>query len=590
MTKFTITAPVYDKWVKKSGDHIYKRGDQWIIRFSGTHKHRKYTLMWRGNHLFQSMSEYFKGIIPSAVEEWTKYKEYIGDSRSARNPFLKNNIQILYPGLVGTLKVDTISSPPQYPDIPICFAAYYDIDLDGIIYEWLDNYAFETIIEAGYYNAPGRVRPPLEWTKIGKGDLSGCEEIFLPGSKFNAGSITWATVRSINLRGEVSPWHDPIAIDIEEKPKANFSGAPRKGDSPLEVHFLDLTTGTVLSRLWTFGDGQNSDVPNPVHTYYGLPDDFFDVVLLTHGVADSKNKKTKKKYIKIIPEVGDPNLFITDTLNDRIHERLPLDLSYISIFGSTGTALGYYKNPFGITTDKYFMYICDYVNCRIIKRLKFEPIYVMELGSEGSGNDQFQYPAGITVDKEYVYICDRYNHRIIKRKKSDFTYDYKIGSQGSGNNQFRWPTGIAVDNTYIYIVDNGNHRIVKRFKSALSYDSQVGSQGAGDNEFNDPYGITVDNDHIYICDTYNHRIVKRVKSDLTFVSKIGSQGSGNNQFEAPRGISVHDDHLYICDTENNRIQKRLKSDLSFVSKIGSLGSGNNQFDNPYYLSIKEFFT
>ncbi|GAI67885.1 unnamed protein product, partial [marine sediment metagenome] len=56
----------------------------------------------------------------------TEYKQYIGNSRSGRNPYLKNNIQIMYPNLEGTVEVSDISSPPQFPVIPSCFAAYFN--------------------------------------------------------------------------------------------------------------------------------------------------------------------------------------------------------------------------------------------------------------------------------------------------------------------------------------------------------------------------------------------------------------------------------------------------------------------------------
>lgn len=297
MTKLTVVAPIFDKYQKMGGDIIYRRAGGTVIRWKGTKTFRKYCTFERSVQLFQVFSEYFKDVGQISKDHWTEYKEYIGHSRSGRNPYLKNNIQIMYPDLEGTQEVSDISSPPQFPEIPVCFAAYFDTDLDGIVYDWLDNYGFETIIEAGYYNMPGRARPPLEWTRIGKGDLSTMEEIFLEGKLFCAGRFTYATIRSINLRGEVSPWHDPILIDVPDKPKVNFSGTPRKGSIPLQVTFTNLTEGCVTSQLWRFGDGKTSPDQSPVHTYIDYRA-FFDVKLTSFGMCDSKKSKTRYKYIK----------------------------------------------------------------------------------------------------------------------------------------------------------------------------------------------------------------------------------------------------------------------------------------------------
>ena len=49
--------------------------------------------------------------------------------------------------------------------------------------------------------------------------------------------------------------------------KAAFSASPSKGSYPLDVQFKDASQGAVASYRWDFGDGQSSDVKNPMHTY-----------------------------------------------------------------------------------------------------------------------------------------------------------------------------------------------------------------------------------------------------------------------------------------------------------------------------------
>ncbi len=51
-------------------------------------------------------------------------------------------------------------------------------------------------------------------------------------------------------------------------PTAEFTGAPLSGTAPLLVNFSDLSTGSIGSYSWTFGDGGTpSSAANPSHTY-----------------------------------------------------------------------------------------------------------------------------------------------------------------------------------------------------------------------------------------------------------------------------------------------------------------------------------
>jgi len=67
-----------------------------------------------------------------------------------------------------------------------------------------------------------------------------------------AGTETATRARSITVRAPVS---------------AAFSATPLAGTAPLSVAFTDLSTGTVVSRLWEFGDGATSTEADPVHVY-----------------------------------------------------------------------------------------------------------------------------------------------------------------------------------------------------------------------------------------------------------------------------------------------------------------------------------
>lgn len=78
---------------------------------------------------------------------------------------------------------------------------------------------------------------------------------------------------------------------ISGEPAAVILARPKKGFSPLRVHFFGTNSrspnGRIISYEWDFGDGDKSNNPNPVNTYYSSS---FDprVFTATLTVTDSK--------------------------------------------------------------------------------------------------------------------------------------------------------------------------------------------------------------------------------------------------------------------------------------------------------------
>lgn len=77
-------------------------------------------------------------------------------------------------------------------------------------------------------------------------------------------------------------------------PTADFSASITSGLYPLSVSFTDLTTGTVTSWLWDFGDGTTSSQQNPSHIYETMGN---YTVSLTVTNAAGSDTKTKDNYI-----------------------------------------------------------------------------------------------------------------------------------------------------------------------------------------------------------------------------------------------------------------------------------------------------
>jgi PKD repeat protein len=85
------------------------------------------------------------------------------------------------------------------------------------------------------------------------------------------------------------------------KPVANLVATPTDVCAHLPVNFTDLSSGTVTSWLWLFGDGSTSTAQNPVHIYEDTG--YFDITLMVcnAGCCDSI---TFVNYIHINPPIA----------------------------------------------------------------------------------------------------------------------------------------------------------------------------------------------------------------------------------------------------------------------------------------------
>jgi PKD repeat protein len=79
-------------------------------------------------------------------------------------------------------------------------------------------------------------------------------------------------------------------------PDVEFSADVVSGTCPLIVNFTDESTGSPISYLWDFGDGESSTEENPVHRY-GAPGVY--TVTLTVTYEDGSYTEIKNNYITV---------------------------------------------------------------------------------------------------------------------------------------------------------------------------------------------------------------------------------------------------------------------------------------------------
>ena len=308
MPKITFTNPAGPSKSKWGGTSIFKKANNWFCTPIPPAKIRRSYFISDTNWTFSGASSFWLAKAIDNILNWLDYQPSLKKSRSPYNKALANNIRVAYhlvnadpanwdPELAAFVGVPDISNPEQLPDFPTCIEAWFDSANDQCVFSWKDIYWDETYLAIGVYRCDEREIWP-DWRYNIKGaEIAGEETYNMPGRNFKAGRTHVVALRACNQRGEISPWSDPVRLDIPDKPVSDFSGTPRKIIVPGNVSFTDLSENTVKSWLWNFGDGEYSTEQHPTHNYKILKS-YFDVKLIAYGICESKNTKTRYKYIK----------------------------------------------------------------------------------------------------------------------------------------------------------------------------------------------------------------------------------------------------------------------------------------------------
>jgi len=96
-------------------------------------------------------------------------------------------------------------------------------------------------------------------------------------------------------KGDTGP-QGPPGPPWEPPPVAQFSGVPTSGEESVDVQFTNLSSGTIDTYSWNFGDGGTSAEENPSHTYT-TPGNY--TVSLTVSSVFGSDTETKTSYISV---------------------------------------------------------------------------------------------------------------------------------------------------------------------------------------------------------------------------------------------------------------------------------------------------
>jgi len=107
-------------------------------------------------------------------------------------------------------------------------------------------------------------------------------------------------------------------------------------------------------------------------------------------------------------------LYVTDTLNNRVQVLRASDGSFVRQFGSRGLALGQLVRPKGVSVDaEGNVYVIEsFYDSLLVYSPKGE--FLMPIGGTGKATGRFYLPAGVWVDgKNRVHVADMFNGRVV---------------------------------------------------------------------------------------------------------------------------------------------------------------------------------
>ena len=180
----------------------------------------------------------------------------------------------------------------------------------------------------------GPVDTLLPPTAVFQGDAADANELF---ALFDALALNESI--EVEVEGLASLFPNQVdGFEVETRlsvippPVVDFEGMPMMPDGTIEgtlpfgVSFTDLTTGKTTSFEWDFGDGGNSMVQNPLHTY--LVAGVYPVTLTVIGPG-GKGVETKLDYVTVNerppvaafsanPTMGEFPLLVTFTANPNL--------------------------------------------------------------------------------------------------------------------------------------------------------------------------------------------------------------------------------------------------------------------------------
>ena len=264
------------------------------------------------------------------------------------------------------------------------------------------------------------------------------------------------------------------------------------------------------------------------------------------------------------------------------------DGTCVTSFGSTGTADGQFRTPYGVyvahdpVLDRELVYVADAQNNRV-QVFEKDGTFVGKFGTEGPSSAEgtlytLRRAAPARDGSGDVWVADLWGWRVERwaRTATGWTYARTIGTgiaPTTSAEVFHEPRGLAVGaDGVVNVMDSIHHRLVRMNQNG-TLERTCGTRGSGNGQFNWPRDLDIDHatGDLWVTDTKFNR-VQILRPGCGFVAKRGSAGAGPSQFNWPRAVAIRqsDRTAWFADTQNNRV---VVWDVATKTAVGSYGTG-----------------
>lgn len=358
-------------------------------------------------------------------------------------PWIADSIVIPTGQLKGSLSIEPYADGITEPTEDIHMVIQTSIcTVDTIVFPILDydtivisNMVMDTSIcsdSANLWVQPSFGRPPyvIDWTPAASvANPNQSNTVVLP---------TTTTTYLVNVMDSTGcpAASDSVTVTVNPKPSLSFTGNPFSGCEPLTVSLSDMSTPTISSWLWDFGDNTQSTVQNPTHTYAA---GVYDLTLNVETDDGCRGKLTIPSLINSYPKpnsafeavppittVDNPNFaFINHTTSAINYEWQFGNGTFSSITSPTVTydpINGEYVVILIATSDKG----CVDSSFQIVKVVVDEITVYNIITPNGDGqNDHFHIDNIEMIESSFLHIYNRWGRKIYESKnyKNDWDGD-----------------------------------------------------------------------------------------------------------------------------------------------------------------------
>lgn len=256
-------------------------------------------------------------------------------------------------------------------------------------------------------------------------------------------------------------------------------------------------------------------------------------------------------------------LYVADSGNNRI-QVFDADGDFSHSWGTSGSGIGEFSEPWGMAVDDEFVYVADTWNHRIQKfTLDGEFVAILGVGGAavpddtGGGLGLFFGPRDIELlPDNQLLVSDTGNHRlqIISRDGDPIA---QVGGWGVLLGQFNEPVGLAtspVDGS-VFVADTWNGRLQQFTPDLFALNEWPVDAWGSESIDNKPYTAIDSAGNVYVTDPEGYRVLI-FDAAGKYLGRFGHFDTGTGGFGLPNGIAIDaDDYVYIADAANNRILK-----------------------------------